>query len=190
LLICTQYVLNLWLGVVPEYSVVFVRLALLVSMIDSLTNALTTGILATGKVKYYQMTVGGMLLLNIPVSYLFLKVGMAPVVVMWVSLAISFACMVLRISFVKKLLGMEVLAFFKYVCGNCLIVSLFSMIFPLMIYVQLDCENFVSFVILGLTCLISSIICVLFLGCSEGERALVFDKAKSIYVRIHGKNNR
>lgn len=190
LLICTQYVLNLWLGIVPEYSVIFVRLALLVSMIDSITNALTTGILATGKVKYYQITVGGMLLLNIPVSYLFLKLGMTPVVVMWVSLAISLACMTLRILFVKKLLGMEILAFFKHVCGNCMFVSLVSMALPLLLYSQMGCEDFVAFVILGLTCLISSTICVLFLGCTVGERALFLDKAKSMFVRFYGKNRR
>ena len=190
LLLCTNYILNLWLGVVPEYAVVFVRLALLVSMIDSLTNTLTTGILATGKVKYYQIVVGGMYLLNIPFSYLFLKLGMPPTVVMWVSLAVSFSCMMLRVFFVKNLLGMEISSFMKEVLLNCMGVTIVTIILPYVVYWCIGCEDFLSFVIIGFICLFCSCLCILFLGCKKGEQELVFEKAKTIIDKVCGKNSR
>lgn len=189
LLICTKYVLGLWLGIVPDYSVLFVRLALLVSMVDALTNTLTIGILATGKVKYYQIIVGGMLLLNLPISYLFLRSGMTPDIVMWVSLMISIICMFLRILFVQCLLGIEVIAYFREVCLNCLWITIASLILPMLILLQLECESFSSFLIIYFACVLSSCVSVFFLGCNRGEREMIVGKVKSISGRLRGRNH-
>ncbi len=189
LLICTYYVLNIWLGIVPEYAVVFVRLALLGTMIDSLTSTLTTGILATGKVKYYQITVGGLLLLNIPTSYVFLKIGMTPVVVMWVSIGISSICMILRILFANRLLGMNIYAYLKEVVLNCSLVSLLSIILPVFLEIKLGCDNFYEFIYVTLGCVTCSCICVLFVGCKKNERIFVIEKSKTVLKKIYEKNH-
>ena len=190
LLICTGYVLNLWLVEVPKYAVEFVRLSLLVSMIDALTNSLTTSILATGKVKYYQITVGGVLLLNIPLSYLFLVMGISPVVVLWVSLGISLICMVLRIQFVQSLLGMRVWAFVKEVCINCFVVGFLSVVVPFILYKQVGCNTFVNFIVISLVCVVCSMASAFIVGCKKSERAMLIDRLKVIISKAHGKNRR
>lgn len=80
-LIETETLLKLWLKQVPEYSVVFVRLMLIQTLIGILTNPLQTAIHATGKMKKYQLLTGTLTLMNIPISYFLLHNGLdAPVV--------------------------------------------------------------------------------------------------------------
>ena len=65
----TDYILTLWLKQYPEATVNFVRLVLLLSLTEILSNTLITLQLATGEIKAYQLVVGGVLLLNLPISY-------------------------------------------------------------------------------------------------------------------------
>lgn len=81
LLFETPFILELWLKNVPEYTVHFFRLSLIIAIFDSLSLPLSQAIGATGNLKYYQITVGGLLLLILPVSYIFLKYGGSPLVV-------------------------------------------------------------------------------------------------------------
>lgn len=65
-----NFVLSLWLGDVPEYTVVFVRLVIVIMLIDSLSGSLITAAQATGRIKLYQTLVGGLLLFIVPISYI------------------------------------------------------------------------------------------------------------------------
>ena len=53
-LIKTPYILHLWLGIVPEYTVMFLRLVLIVTLINSITGPVATAIQAKGKIKLFQ----------------------------------------------------------------------------------------------------------------------------------------
>ena len=66
--VTTPYLLHLWLGIVPEHASNFTRLVLLFTMSESLASPLVTIMLATGKIKNYQLIVGGLQLLNLPIS--------------------------------------------------------------------------------------------------------------------------
>ena len=70
--------LTLWLGEVPEHSVLFTRLVLVLSLAEIVSYTLITAQNATGKIRDYQIVVGGILLLNLPISYLLLRWGVFP----------------------------------------------------------------------------------------------------------------
>ena len=57
-IINTHYILGLWLKLVPEHAVLFVRLTLLFAMSESISNPLITAMLATGRIRNYQIMVG------------------------------------------------------------------------------------------------------------------------------------
>ena len=75
ILINTEYILLLWLKTVPQFTIIFVQLTLILAMVESISNPLVTALLATGKIKNYQIIVGGLNLLNFPISYIALKIG-------------------------------------------------------------------------------------------------------------------
>ena len=108
IIIETPYIVNLWLGQLPEYVVPFTRLIIAISAIDSMATPLMTAAHATGNIRLYQSSVGTMTMLNIPISYLFLKWGFSPMVVFYVSLSISIVCLFMRLWIVRKLMEFPV----------------------------------------------------------------------------------
>jgi O-antigen/teichoic acid export membrane protein len=71
----TQEILQLWLGQVPEYSVIFIKLVFIDALVRTLHNSLDMLFLAVGDLKYYQLCEGIMLTLPLPVSYILLSYG-------------------------------------------------------------------------------------------------------------------
>ena len=105
------YVLGLWLGNVPEYAVLFTRLALLDALIDSVSYPLMAAAQATGRIGLYQSVVGGVLLLNAPVSYLVLKLGAPPYGVFAVAIGCAIIAAIARLLILKSLIGFSVVGF-------------------------------------------------------------------------------
>lgn len=68
-----DYILYLWLGQVPDYTAYFARVSIIQSLITCLNQPHATAVGATGQVKWLNITVGGVLLLIVPVTYLLLK---------------------------------------------------------------------------------------------------------------------
>lgn len=84
-----KYVLSLWLGEVPEYTVAFVSLALIDALILSLTDPILTAVQAVGKMKNYQLTVGITSLMNLPIAFIALKINPNPIVPFVVAIALD-----------------------------------------------------------------------------------------------------
>lgn len=97
-----EYVLTLWLGEVPSYTVEFVILVLIMSLIDGMAIPLGKAIDATGNIKWFQIIIAIIMLLDIPFSYIFLKAGVAPYVVVYGSILVSFIGLFARMIIVKR----------------------------------------------------------------------------------------
>lgn len=69
----TEEVLQLWLGQVVPYSIRFVQITMLCAIIHSVHQPLDTVFKAVGKIKYYQIAEGIVMLLPMFASYLILK---------------------------------------------------------------------------------------------------------------------
>ena len=104
----THYILVLWLKIVPEHTVIFVQLILLFGLSESISNPLITAMLATGKIRNYQLVVGGLQLMNLPVSYFLLRMGMFPEVVIVVAIVISQCCLAARLLMLRGMIGLSV----------------------------------------------------------------------------------
>lgn len=109
----TRYILRIWLGQVPDYSVNFVRLSLLLCVSESFANTLVTAIMATGKIKWVQILVGGARLLNFPLSFILLKYVGAPEYVYVIAIAISQVNIITRIVLLKRHIPVSVVDFYK-----------------------------------------------------------------------------
>lgn len=93
----TPNILELWLGSYPENTVVFTRLVLVTAVIDSMANPITSYNQATGSIKWFQIIVGTLLILNVPITILVLYLGSSPVGAFWVSIAMSMIAMAARL---------------------------------------------------------------------------------------------
>lgn len=183
ILINTHYILELWLKIVPDYTVHFVQLVLLFSMCEAISNPLITAMLATGNIRNYQIIVGGMNMLNLPVSYIFLHVGLFPEVVFVVAIALSLLCLAARLVMLRNMIGLSAVKFFTKVCVNVFTVTIISSIFPIWLAYTMK-ETFTSFIFLTIISIISTALTIYFIGCNKAERQFVLNKIHSISYKI------
>ena len=106
ILIDTNFVLGLWLKNVPDYAVVFTQLVLINGLIDAVNGPLAAAALATGKIKNYELLVATTIFLNLPLSYIALKLGAEPTATMIVSIVISILTTYARAYMVYKMVGL------------------------------------------------------------------------------------
>lgn len=182
-LINTHYILVLWLKIVPEHAVNFVQLILIFAMCESISQPLITAMLATGKIRNYQLIVGGLQILNLPVSYVLLRLGCFPETVMIVAIVLSLACLLARLILLRKMIGLSARKYIKKVCLNILIVTVISAILPALVSWYAD-ETFLNFLLICLLALTCTLFSVFFVGCNKDERSFVFSKIQSLKQRF------
>lgn len=173
ILINTEYILLLWLKTVPQFTIIFVQLTLILAMVESISNPLVTALLATGKIKNYQIIVGGLNLLNFPISYIALKIGFSPYSTMYIALTISVLCLLLRLLFLKGMIGLSALSFITKVILNVMCVTIISALVPLLLKISINSINLFAFIGNILTCFISVSITIFYVGCKRQERQVV-----------------
>ena len=183
-LVNTHYLLGLWLKIVPDHAVLFVQLVLLFAMSESISNPLVTAQHATGKIRDYQLIVGGLQMLNLPVSYVLLRMGMFPEVVIVVAIVISQCCLGARLLLLRGMIGLSIKTYAMKVYLNVLIVTMISAILPFFISKQLE-ESFLNSILLSFLAFICTGITIYYIGCNKTERQFVLNKMYIIKNRLN-----
>lgn len=91
------FVLKLWLGDVPQYTIIFSRLIIISSILNQMSLGLTIGIEAKGFVKSLHLLIGSMHILSLPIGYLFFKLGYPPQSIFWCIVIEEGICCILRV---------------------------------------------------------------------------------------------
>ncbi len=183
ILINTHYILVLWLKLVPEHAVLFVQLMLIFTMSESISNPLVTAMLATGRIRNYQIVVGGLQMMNLPISYICLRLGCIPETVLIVAIGISQCCLAARLYMLRGMIGLSSIRYMKHVYLNVLTVAVLSAIIPSLLSMYIS-ESFLSFVAISLVAMSSTLGIEFLIGCNKKERAFVVDKARNITKKI------
>lgn len=175
----TEFVLTLWLKHYPAHTVNFVRLILIVTMCDILSNTLINLQVATGKIRNYQLVVGGMLLMNFPLSYFCLKMGFPPESTLIVALIVAVCCLFLRLFFLRKMVGLSMKRYLCKVCGNILFVTLVAAIIPALLFFRMS-DGWVRFLIVCIISILITITSIYWIGCNANERNFIREKVFKI----------
>ena len=173
-----ETVLNLWLKEVPEHSALFMQLFLIFALSESLSRPLITSVLASGKVRDYQLVVGGIQLLNLPIAYVLLKAGYVPEITVDVSIGLSLVCLLVRLWMLKRKIGFPMGEFLRRVVLNVFLVTLVAIVpcVSVSIYMPMSLAGFVMNVC---ACVFIALLSVLFVGCSKDEREAVIKRFSS-----------
>jgi O-antigen/teichoic acid export membrane protein len=163
-------VLVLWLKNPPEYLVVFTRLSLIDTLIASIANSVIgTAVQATGKIKLYQSVIGGIILLNLPISWILLSKGTPAYSIFFVAIALGVISLIARLLIIKNLLDFPLKRFYKEILLPLLLVSLSSAIIPVSLCMILK-PNFFRFCIVTLASILLISVCAYLIGLNSIER--------------------
>ncbi len=183
-------VLQWWLGIVPEDTIVFLRWVLCISMLVSLSNPLVTSIFATGDLRKFQLIEGSILLSIVPVAYLLLKYSNVPAyTVFGVQLAIEFITQIFRVAIVLPKIGMKTSEYCNQVIFPITKVVLLSLIAPSLLYVYCN-QSIFSFFLICTTCVLSVTISLIMVGCNKAERFFIINKVRtacSNFIEVYKK---
>ncbi|WP_370762302.1 lipopolysaccharide biosynthesis protein [Bacteroides clarus] len=130
----SHFLLQLWLGNVPDHTVLFMRLGLFIPMLMAVRNPLVTAAMANGNLKRYQFAVNGIMLLICPILYIVYKFwGIAEmsnvVLLAFLSLAIIVSAYML-----KKMVYLNFQDFMSKVLLVIIKVTILSFIIPGILY--------------------------------------------------------
>ena len=185
-LVNTHYILGIWLKIVPGHAVLFVQLVLVFAMSESISNPLITAMLATGKIRNYQLIVGGLQMMNLPISYILLRMGMFPEIVIVVAIVISQCCLVARLLMLRGMIRLSIREYLKKVYINVLTVTIVAAVLPFGI-TNLLIESFLNFILLSLVALICTGFTIYYVGCNTTERKFILNKLYTLRNRLNRK---
>lgn len=176
LLVNLEYVMNLWLKEVPTYAIEFIQLALVFSLIETISNPLMSGITATGKIKTYHVVISFFNIFNLPLIWLLFKINNNPISIYYVFISISILLLFLRIMFVKKLMKVDIFHFFKKVLFRIIIVSLCVYLLYINFYQILsEYENFITFIWKSVIIVFLILTIIWIFGLTKTERIFVLN---------------
>jgi O-antigen/teichoic acid export membrane protein len=97
-----EKVLFLWLKNVPDGTVVFARCTIILVLVCILSSGMQAVFDAIGKVKIYNILVSVLLILNLPIAYLFFKLGYPDYTILLVSISLECLSYFLRLYLLGK----------------------------------------------------------------------------------------
>lgn len=180
----TETILTIWLKIVPDYTVTFLRLMLCVTIIDAVANPLMASAAATGKVRVYQSVVGGILLAILPISYIVLKLGGDPASVFIVHLCVCAVAFTVRLFIIRPMIKLSLSAYMVQVILKCLGVAVVAAILPLLLKSAMPAGSLYTFIIICTMCAISVSCTAYWLGLNQSERKFVYSKAIAIAAKL------
>ena len=114
-------VLDIWLrDRIPNSTLELSRCILILSILYQFSTGLMSAIQATGKIKKYQITMGLLILTNVPVAYVILKMGYP---IYWVTIGfivVEFISLIVRVFMSKAIAGLSPIGFVRSVVFPCI----------------------------------------------------------------------
>lgn len=179
-----EFVLKLWLGIVPEHTVIFLRLILIIGLLYTLSNPIIVSVHATGKLKKFQLIEGTMLLCIVPIAYILLKYfNVKPEYVFVVHIIVEIFTQYVRLQIVLPMIGMHLKTYVVQVVRPIFIVVILTPIIPYFIYQDLN-YGWISFFTVCVSCVICSCFIIYMLGCTKSERKFIIEKIQSVRVNF------
>ena len=178
-LIETKAILTLWLKIVPDHTVVFLRIMLCTTWVYAVSNPLITAASATGKIKLYQ-SVGGLLLLILPISYLCLRFGLPAYSVFIVHLVIEITAQFARLLMLRRMIRLSLREYFAKVIWSISKVTAIALAAPLAVAYWQPGEGIWNLLTICLICAISTSMSVYWFGLTPGEKIYICSKVSSI----------
>ena len=181
----TKEILQIWLGVVPDYTVYFVRIMIFVGLNYAIGNSIITAVRATGNIRKFELIVSVILLSILPICYLLLKIlHLSAEDIFLVYCLIECIAQFVRVYVVFPQIKLPVRCYYTKVLFPILKVCIFVWIIPYILLCNLSGTLIFNLIIMVGGCTISSLICIYLLGLNRSERCLLHNRVKQYILKV------
>lgn len=168
----TDFILHIWLKQVPDYAVIFTQLVILEALVDTLSGPMITGLMATGKIKMYQIIVGSLLIIPLGISIILLKQGFGVTTIFWVSIIFTCISIGARTWFGKLQFALSIKRYIRFVIFRSVCVAIPSGLLTYAVATS-KLTPWLLFITTGVCSSVSILFFIYLIGLEEEERLLV-----------------
>ncbi|EPJ3899493.1 hypothetical protein [Proteus mirabilis] len=130
----TENLLDLWLDSYPPITIIFLKFTYIEIILTSLGYPILSVVQANGNIKKYQLVIGSLMILNIPLIYITVSLYETYIYIYIVSIIISSISLLYRLVYAKKIIGSIVNEYLFSVVIKGLFVLFLSLILTNLIY--------------------------------------------------------
>lgn len=181
----TEYILSLWLKQVPDYTALFIRYGIVYSLCQSLSQCLYITMLASGKIKKYQIIVGSLSLMAFPTAYLFFKLGLSCEFGYVSMIIFSLICFVSRLFLLKDILPGFSISIFML---KTLLPIMYSLCITIICFYFLNkiiiINGIISFIFYMFASILITLCLIYFIGFNKFERSYVVNFISKRYFNF------
>jgi len=168
ILLETDFILNIWLKEVPEYTKIFVQAMLLKSVIFASEYGIGPLIHASGNIALFKITYSSITLFSLPLAYFAFKAGYPPYIISYIYLLTTTLTFIADLILLKAILNYDVMEFLKNSTFKIILVSL--SVVPFFIIKNFFSYGWLRFIIISLVSEIILFISIYYLGMDRSER--------------------
>lgn len=183
LLVNIDYLLELWLGTVPEHTSIFIVITLITTMYFAMSKPLTIAIQATGDIKWFQIGISAIMLIELPIAYFVLRHQISPAWAMAPAIVTNVLGIVYRLFLLCR--GSLVYNFSSYIIVllQCTMLFVIALILSTLFSRLLD-KSLFALIINILVSFSISVLLIISIGLDRVERGQFLLYAKKMTNRI------
>lgn len=180
IIIQLDFILQLWLGEVPDGAHEFTFWYLLISGMDITTGGIYSVIMASGKIKWFRIVFSVILLICLPIGWLCFSYGLPAYTILVVFLTADTIHRVIQLILLRCILGFDSL---RYIHEAYLRPALIGVAMSMLIILshQLPVSNAIGRICLIILCFALTAILIMGIGITRNERFTIILKIKETY---------
>lgn len=164
-----DYILHLWLGIVPEHTVNFIRLTLIYVLLDAFINPMFTANLASGKLKLYYVPIFMNSFSFMFITYFAISFSRIPESVFLCYLAMTIIGVVIRVFVMDKQVKLLPGTYIKTAILPAIMVTLLASVLPSISHMVVQ-GNIMRLISTILVSVLSTVMAVYLVGITKEER--------------------
>lgn len=179
-----NFILNLWLVEVPPYAPVFLRLAIIYSFFQALSNPLYIGMLATGNIKTYQIVMSLLYTSSFIACYILFKFGLGPEFGYISTIAVIVLAVFVRLFLLQRMIeGFSAREYFSLVILRLAPVFIISIIADVSVVLLLNISSWVKFATVLVVSIITILVSSYFFSLDKKEKQVVRDLILKKFIK-------
>lgn len=167
----TRYLLTLWLGILPPFTILFCQLIVINALIDGLGSGLESLVQATGKIKYFQIVLSVTSLMSLPIAYYLFMEGFDPSYITIAFISTAILNVFLRQLLLKTVINFDVKEFLVVSYLKIFFVSV--LVSPLFFLNMMISEGTLRFILMTVVAELWLFVSIYFAGLNNKEKTIV-----------------
>lgn len=174
-------ILSVWLVEVPDYTVLMVQITFLYLLATTLSRFLIDSVLAYGTIKWFQIILGGIKMMAIPLTWGLIKLTNNPYSGVIIITVLQFACIFGELYFANKYLSVDWKYYLQQVVLRCWLTFACSFLFVYILNKVIELSFYLELPL----AFICSLFFVYYIGLNREEKKMVGGLISKIAHKIH-----